>query len=58
MSKTPFVFNKDGTVKNDNGEARYNMSGNGKVKIIASKKDGGVKTYIDKNGDGTYELSK
>jgi hypothetical protein len=58
MSKTPFVFNKNGTLKNDNGEARYNMSGNGKVKIIASKEDGGVKTYIDENGDGTYELSK
>jgi len=58
MSKTPFVFNKNGTIKNDDGEARYNMSGNGKIKIIASQEDGGVKTYIDEDGDGTYELSE
>jgi hypothetical protein len=58
MSKTPFVFNKKGTIKYDNGEARYNMSGNGKVKIIASQDDDGVKIYIDENGDGTYELSE
>jgi hypothetical protein len=57
MSKTPFVFNKNGTIKNDDGEARYNMSGNGKVKIIASQEDDGVKIYIDEDGDGVYSLN-
>jgi len=54
MSQTPFVFDD-----NDNlisGEGHYNMANNGKVKIVAESNE--AKTYVDANGDGTYELSE
>ena len=53
MSKTPFVFSTYyGTPKS--GEARYNMANGGKVKIVAESNV--AKTYVDADGDGTYEL--
>ena len=53
MSKTPFVFSGySGTLQS--GEARYNMSGSGKVKIVVESNE--AKTYVDADGDGTYEL--
>ncbi len=51
MSQTPFVFNGSGLAS---GEAHYNMANSGKVKIVAQS--GVVKTYVDANNDGTYEL--
>ena len=54
MSETPFIFNKTGDKTVQSGEARFKMSGNGKVKIIAES--GKTKIYIDVDGDGTYEL--
>ena len=55
MSETPFVFS-DSVDAPISGEARYNMADNGKVKIkVESNK---VKTYVDANGDGVYELSE
>ena len=53
MSKTPFVFDSYGLTS---GQARYNMANGGKVKIIAESNQ--AKTYVDANGDGTYELSE
>jgi len=51
MSKTPFVFSS--TII-ESGEARYNMADGAKVKI---KEEGGdIITYVDADGDGTYEL--
>lgn len=56
MSKTPLVFSgSHGTLIS--GEARYNMSNNGKVKIVVESYNE-AKTYVDANGDGTYELSE
>lgn len=53
MSQTPFVFSGYyGTLQS--GEARYNMSSNGKVKIVVESNE--AKTYVDADGDGTYEL--
>jgi len=64
MSKTPFIFREDDGVL-FRGEARYNMSGNGKVKVVAAdnetKYDVNVeeaKVYVDSDGDGVYELSE
>ena len=55
MSKTPFVFSSDfRTLKS--GEARYNMANKGKVKIVAQNSN--AITYVDADGDGTYELSE
>ncbi|MCB4744762.1 MAG: hypothetical protein LGB07_03800, partial [Sulfurovum sp.] len=55
MSKTPFVFNKD-TGELLSGKAIYKMDGNGKVKVVV---EGNRKrTYVDTDGDGTYELSE
>jgi hypothetical protein len=53
MSQTPFVFNGSSITS---GEARYKMSGSGKVKIIVQSNN--PITYIDADGDGTYELSE
>jgi len=39
------------------GEARYIMGNNGKVKIVVESTDS-VKTYVDADGDGGYELSE
>ncbi len=53
MSQTPFVLSNSSFIS---GEARYNMSngGKGKVKI----ENNTPITYVDANGDGTYELSE
>ena len=51
MSQTPFVFSYKGLLS---GEARYNMSSGGKVKIVAESNK--AVTYVDANGDGVYEL--
>ena len=51
MSQTPFVFNLTGLLS---GEARYNMSSGGKVKIVVESNK--TVTYVDVNGDGVYEL--
>ncbi len=55
MSQTPFVFNSDGTLQNG-GEVRYNMANKGKVKIVVE--DNEAKTYVDTDGDGSYDLSE
>jgi len=53
MSETPFVFSYAGL---SDGEARYVMAGGGNVKIVAESNV--VKTYVDADGDGIYELSE
>ncbi len=53
MSKTPFVFNYSGLTS---GEGRYLMANGGKVKIVVEANE--PKTYVDANGDGTFELSE
>jgi hypothetical protein len=53
MSKTPFIFSGSGIIS---GEARYNMSGSGKAKIVVENNK--PITYVDADGDGTYELSE
>jgi len=53
MSKTPFVFGNYGL---ESGEARYIMADGAKVKIVAES--GVAKTYVDADGDGTYEKSE
>jgi len=52
MSKTPFIFKYNDTLIS--GEAHYNMSNNGEVKIKVESNE--AKTYIDADGDGIYEL--
>ena len=52
MSATPFIYSNERLIS---GEARYNMA-RGKVKIIVE--NGTPKTYIDQDGDGTFELSE
>ena len=52
MSATPFVFSGSSITS---GEARYNMENGGKVKIAVESYDNPI-TYVDVNGDGTYEL--
>ena len=54
MSQTPFVFDYYGNLTS--GEGHYNMANNGKVKIVAKSNE--AKTYVDADGDGTYELSE
>lgn len=53
MSDTPFVFSGSGL---DSGEAHYIMANGGNVKIVSE--NGAAKTYVDADGDGTYELSE
>lgn len=53
MSNTPFVLSNNSLIS---GEARYNMSNGGKGKVIIENNT--PITYIDANGDGTYELSE
>lgn len=53
MSQTPFVFNYSGL---SSGEGRYIMANGGKVKIVAESNE--AKTYVDADGDGTFELSE
>lgn len=54
MSQTPFVLDAfQGLIS---GEARFKMSGDGKVKIVIESNE--PKTYVDANGDGIYELSE
>ena len=55
MSKTPFVYQYEREIP-VSGEARYIMKNNSKVKIVAENND--VITYIDSDGDGSYELSE
>lgn len=52
MSVTPFIF-LNGVLTT--GEARYNMADGGKMKIVIV--DGIVTTWVDADGDGTYELT-
>ena len=54
MSQTPFTFDSYDNILS--GESRYNMSNNSKLKIIVE--DNEAITYIDVDGDGTYELSE
>lgn len=51
MSQTPFVFDYSGLAS---GEAHYNMANGGKLKIVAQNYE--AITYVDADGDGTYEL--
>lgn len=53
MSATPFVFSGSSITS---GEARYNMENGGKVKIVVESNN--PITYVDVDGDGTYELSE
>ena len=53
MSITPFKMSYSGLLS---GEARYNMANGGKGKIVVENNN--PITYIDANGDGTYELSE
>lgn len=55
MSITPFTFGLYGETLTS-GEARYNMSGSGKVKIRVESNV--AIAYVDADGDGTYELSE
>ena len=55
MSQTPLVFDEYGVLQ-DGGEARYNMSSGGKMKIVVENST--PKVYVDANGDGTYDLSE
>ena len=55
MSKTPFAYNEEGTIMS--GEARYIMSKNGRAKIVVEG-TGNVVTYVDADGDGSFELSE
>lgn len=55
MSQTPFAYNESGSITS--GEARYIMSNNGRVKIVVEDTDN-VKTYVDADGDGSFELSE
>ena len=54
MSLTPFTFGSYDNILS--GEARYNMSNSSKLKIVVE--DNEAITYIDADGDGTYELSE
>lgn len=51
MSVTPFIF-LSGVLTS--GEVHYNMADGGKMKIVIV--GGLVTTYVDVDGDGTYEL--
>jgi len=53
MSQTPFEFSNSTLI---NGEARYTMSNNSKMKIVVESNE--AKVYIDSNNDGEFELSE
>lgn len=53
MSQTPFIYSSYGSFENG-GEARFTMSNSGKMKIVIESNT--VVSYVDANGDGTYEI--
>ncbi len=53
MSQTPLVYSDFGTFQNG-GETRFKMKDDGKMKIVIV--NGHSISYVDADGDGTYEL--